>query len=244
MLRRVEYGDYDLIITFFTSDRGKLSAIANSAKKSKKRFVGILELFSVLDIVISHSRRNGLAVLAEAELSQPFDKIRNDIVKTAYASYWAELINKWLEEKDKQTSLYKLLYYVLHQLDQNAMPKEYLSILFQIRFVKSAGLRPNLGECYICGLELDKIADSIINFDIKRGGIICNNCRQGSTKQFSFSKGTIKQLLWIERGNIQKASRIRFTKQALKEGLKFLETFVPYHMENELKSLNFLKQIR
>ena len=93
MLRRIEFGDYDYIITFFTLNQGKISVIAKSAKKSTKRFSGILELFSVLDIVYGSDRGKGLPLLKEAVLKQPFSKIRADIRKTAYASYWAELIN-------------------------------------------------------------------------------------------------------------------------------------------------------
>ncbi len=48
LIRRIDYGDNDLIITFFTRDFGKTSAIAKSAKKSVKRFRGVLELFSLL----------------------------------------------------------------------------------------------------------------------------------------------------------------------------------------------------
>ena len=53
ILRRIEYGDFDLILFFLTLEKGKLSAIAKSARKSTKRFGGILELFAALDILCS-----------------------------------------------------------------------------------------------------------------------------------------------------------------------------------------------
>jgi len=46
MLRRTDFGDYDLIITFLSLSKGKISVIAKSAKKSTKRFAGVLELTS------------------------------------------------------------------------------------------------------------------------------------------------------------------------------------------------------
>lgn len=36
LLRRIDHGEYDIIITFITLDRGKVSAIAKCAKKSVK----------------------------------------------------------------------------------------------------------------------------------------------------------------------------------------------------------------
>jgi len=35
LIRRTEYGDSDLIVTFFTLSRGKLSLIAKAAKKAR-----------------------------------------------------------------------------------------------------------------------------------------------------------------------------------------------------------------
>ncbi|MCK5418607.1 MAG: DNA repair protein RecO, partial [Desulfobacterales bacterium] len=98
LLHRLDYGDFDLILTFLSLERGKITLIAKSAKKSTKRFAGILELFSLIEVVGSTGRGRGLPVLQEAKLHSPFSTIRDDINKTAYASYWCELINKWVEE--------------------------------------------------------------------------------------------------------------------------------------------------
>ena len=244
MLRRTDFGDYDLIITFFTLNKGKISVIAKSARKSAKRFSGILELFSALDIVCSTGRRPGLSVLQEAALKHPFAGIREDVIKTAYASYWAELINEWMEDGGKQIQLYHLFQHVLCELDLGQIPDRALSIQFQIRFMAMSGLCPNLNHCSICKIKLEKMKKNEVVFDLKKGGLVCERCVAGSLQQISLSKGTIKQLLWIKSGNLGKVSRIRFSRQALKEGLKFMEMFVPYHLGKEPRSLKFLRQIR
>ena len=244
ILRRVEYGDYDLILSFLTVDKGKISAIAKSAKKSTKRFAGVLEQFSILQIVCSTGRRKGLPVLQEAVLVKPFPGIRADIEKTAYASYWAELIDSWSEEGQHQEDLFRLFHYVLVQLDQAEMLPAVLSIVFQLRLLKLSGYRPNLGGCILCRRELDRIEGKMLYFDLSRGGLICDQCDPGMSTQPTLSKGTIKQLLWIEREALSKVDRIRFSRQALDESLNLLEEFVPYHLGQEPRSLTFLKQIR
>jgi len=244
MLRRVEYGDYDLIITFFSLYRGKISLIAKSAKKSTKRFSGILEPFSVLQLVYSVSRRKGLPVLQEASLIKPFSNIRLDIKKMAYAGYMAELINEWVEEKVEQASTYALFQYALEALDQGDMHEDALSILFQMRFMGLSGFRPNLNYCSLCRTRTENIHQQQIVFDLTKGGLVCDKCLSAASRQISLSKGTIKQLLWVERGDLRKATRIRFSSLALQEGLAFLETFVPFHLGKEPRSLQFLKQLR
>jgi DNA repair protein RecO (recombination protein O) len=244
LIRRVDFGDYDLIITFFTQSKGKMSVIAKSAKKSAKRFSGILELFSVLDVVCSPGRRKGLPVLSEAAIKHPFAGIRSDIIKTAYASYWAELINEWMEENQRQDQLYRLFEYVLKTLDLGHKPEAALSILFQMRFMAISGLWPNLESCSICQTKIEQIEENSFKFDLVRGGLVCNGCTSVTPNKLRLSKGTIKQLLWIKKRDLAKAIRIKFTSQALQEGLKFSEAFVPYHIGRELRSQIFLNRMR
>lgn len=139
MLRRMDLGDYDILVTFFTANQGKISAVAKYAKKSVKRFAGMLELFSVLQVVCHSGRGKGLPVLQEAALIQPFYKIRYDIRKTAYASYWSELTNNWMEEGQENHDLFLLLQHVLEALDRAVIGDSELSILFQIRFMELSG---------------------------------------------------------------------------------------------------------
>jgi DNA repair protein RecO (recombination protein O) len=171
VLKRINYGDHDLIISLFTLDRGKVSVIAKAAKKSIKRFGGILELFTALEAVIKPGRGKGLPVLQEAALIQPFANIRSDVVKTAYASYWAELVNTWMEEYDRQDLIFKLLAYVFDELDKGTAGTRALSILFQIRFMALSGLAPNLSQCSRCGLDVAGVASREIYFSRAGGGL-------------------------------------------------------------------------
>lgn len=245
VLRRIDYGDYDYIITLFTRSNGKIPVIAKSAKKSKKRFPGILEVFSVLDVVFDYGRsRKGMPYLKEAALKHPFFNIRSSILKTAYASYWSEVVNLWLEEGQKHETLYRLFSFVLSMLDLSEMDEASLSILFQTRFLTLAGYQPNLDQCTACKKSVSELTCSHFFPSLAGGGIVCGHCSEGKTGKYLITKGTLKQLQWIDSPNLDKASRMRFSSSALKECTEFLESFVPYHLGREPKSLTFLKQIR
>jgi len=244
VLRRIDFGDYDIILTLFTLNKGKISVIAKSAKKSTRRFGGILELFSVLDIVCSFRMDRDLMILQEADLKNSFSGIRADLNKTAYACYFAELVSEWTESEAKQEDLYLLLCHVLEQIDAGSISEEVSAIMFLMRFASIAGIRPNLLRCSICRLELDKIKEERVAFDFSKSGIICQKCAGRSVSRLSLSIGTIKQLLWVESGGLKKAGKIKFTPLAIKEGLDLLEAFISYHLGKEMKSLKFLKQIR
>ena len=244
LLRRIDYGDFDVIITFFTLKSGKLTLIAKSAKKSTKRFAGILELFSILELVASTGRGKGLPVLQEAVLKEPFSGIRADFKKTAYASYWAELIYNWLEDDYKQDALYALFEHVLSELDRGQTTEAALNILFQMRFLNLSGHRPYLTACSLCHKELEKIQQTKIILDLQGGGILCGNCSRRSASRIFLSRGTIKQLLWVESGDLAKATRMKFSPAALNKSTHFLEEFAIYHLGKQPRSLKFLRQVR
>jgi DNA repair protein RecO (recombination protein O) len=244
ILRRLEYGDSDLIITFFSIDHGKISLIAKSAKKSKKRFQGTLELFSESQIVYNKDRAKGLPVLQEASLINSFSNICRDIKKTAYAGYMAEIINEFLEEGICQSSVYRLLKSILFELDLRNIDEDTLSIIFQIRFMILSGIGPNLGCCGICRTIIENINQKRIAFVLKQGAIICERCLSAASGVISLSKGTIKHLIWAGQNDLEKALRVKFSHPAMIEAINFLEAFVQFHSGKEPKSLKFLRQIR
>jgi DNA repair protein RecO (recombination protein O) len=244
VLRRREYSDFDLILTVLSYDHGKLTLIAKSAKKSTKRFPGILEPFNQLQITYRPGRRKGMAILEEAALRQPFGNIRSDFTKTAYASYWVECIAMWLEEGQLRADLYQLLSFVLGELAKTNFPAEALSVLFQMRFVGQEGLRPVLARCSCCQTDILAMSQQYFCIDLNKGGVVCDQCPPDSQRHLRLSKGTLKQLEWIAGGELTKALRARFTSRAIVEATAFLESFVPYHIGRRPKSLKILQQIR
>ncbi len=247
LLRKIEYGDHDFIISFLTESKGKISVIAKNAKKSIKRFSGALDLFSVNHIhcTFPKKKKDGLIILSQADLENGFVNIRYDVFKTAYASFWVELIHFWLEEDKVQSGLYDLLLFSLDALNAGILSKEVLSLLFQIRFMSLSGFSPNIENCDICKTPVDLIEQKSIRFDFKEGRIICQNCVKRRSKYgMTVSKGTLKQLVWINNSDVSRADRMKFSNFAIKEGEMLLEAFIPFYMGRDFKSLQFLKRLR
>ena len=246
LLRRTEYGDHDLIITYFTRSMGRLSVMAKNAKKSVKRFAGALDPFTVMTIHCTWpKRKNRMPILNSVDLETAFARIRTNAVHTCYASYWMELVNRWMEEGRADELLYDLMFHVLNGLDSGSVDPRVLSLLFQIRFMGLSGFTPNLSACGSCGIPLDDIAQGRITFDLTEGVLICNNCGTGSIRHgITVAKGTIKQLFWINESDICRAERLRFSPAAIREGELLLESFIPCHIGRHLKSLDVLRRLR
>ncbi len=246
LLKRIEYGDYDLIVTYFTQSMGRISVMAKNAKKSVKRFAGALDPFTLMNIQCTRpKRKNSLAILNSVDIENPFAKIRTDTAKTGYASYWLEIVNYWMEEGREDPVLYDLIVYVLGALNAGVMEKEVLSLLFQIRFMSLSGFTPNLVCCGACSTPVDNIAQQRITFDLREGRLICDRCGANTIRYgITVSKGTLKQLFWINTNDIKRAERLKFSKAAITEGEYLLEAFIPCHIGRDFKSLAFLRRIR
>ncbi|MBF0302041.1 MAG: DNA repair protein RecO, partial [Desulfamplus sp.] len=177
LLRRIEYGDYDLIVTYFTRSMGRISVIAKNAKKSVRRFAGALDPFIAMNIECSLPKRKGsLPVLNSVDIENPFANIRTSTAKTGYASYWIEIINSWMDDGKPDVAIYNLIFHVLESLNSGKIPVEVLSVIFQIRFMGISGFTPNLMGCGQCGKSLDEIRQHKVTFDLAAGRLICDRC--------------------------------------------------------------------
>jgi len=267
LLKKIDFGDHDLIISYFTQSKGKISVIAKNAKKSIKRFSGPFDLFCENHIQCSFpkKKKDGMIILVKSDLEKGFVNIRYDVFKTAYASFWIELLYFYLEEKRVQAKVYKLLLFSLKQLNKDVISKEVLNLLFQIKFMSISGFSPNFEYCDKCKTPIDDFEQKNIRFDFKEGNIICKKChdkkRQPQNSNYNqshfqnfdskhsnygmtVSKGTLKQLFWINNTDIKKADRIKFSPYAIKEGAILMEAFIPFHIGRDFKSLKFLKRIK
>jgi DNA repair protein RecO (recombination protein O) len=247
VLRKIEYGDHDFIISFLTQSNGKISVIAKNAKQSVKRFSGALDLFSAYQIQCTYplKKKDALTILTQADLENGYANIRYDIFKTAYASYWTELIYFWLEEEKGQSELYDLIVFSLDALNTGKISMQVSNLLFQIRFMSISGFTPNIECCGACKTPVDQMEAKKVVFLFREGLIICEKCIKKPLKYgMKVSKGTLKQLFWINNADICRTDRIKFSRLAITEGEKLLELFIPYHLGREFKSLHFLQRLR
>ena len=56
VLSHLDYGDADRLVTLFTAARGKLTAFAAGARKSRRRFAGALEPFTLIQAKLVERR--------------------------------------------------------------------------------------------------------------------------------------------------------------------------------------------
>jgi len=99
VLRRINYGEADRILTFITPE-GKISAIGKGVRREKSKLAGGIELFSISKITLKKSHKSNLLVLASARLDAFYNNILSDYTVLEFAYEALKDINKKSEYID------------------------------------------------------------------------------------------------------------------------------------------------
>lgn len=115
VLRRINYGEADRIITVLTKDKGKIGLIAKGVRKSTSKLAGGIELFSESQIQFIKGKGD-IHTLTSARIVKNYSKISQDlnVSKTAYEII--ALIDK-ITEHYVDSSYYPLLIEAMSLLD-------------------------------------------------------------------------------------------------------------------------------
>jgi DNA repair protein RecO (recombination protein O) len=241
ILDSLDYGESDRILTFYTADFGKLKGIAKGARRSRKRFLNVLEPFSLSHIIFSKKERDTLVLIESCDIINHHPGIREDLDKTLLSSYLVELTDKFTQEGKKDTALFQLLQNFLLMIDTGNHPEEFIRF-FEIRLLKLSGYEPVLDHCMQCKEPVSYAV--LYRFIPSKGGIKCKTCHQNSFDSFPVSVGTLKSLLLGKEMDIQKINRIGLSDQSAQESRNILSRFIHHLLGKDIKSLQVLNQIR
>ena len=241
VLRILDYGESDRIVTFCTAGFGKLRGIAKGARRSRKRFVNALEPFSCSQILFSRRGPDSLALIESSDVICHFPAIRADLEKTLSASYLIDLADQFTLEDKINEELFRLLLGFLQLLE--AVPaREALLRFFEIRLLKLSGYDPLLDHCLICKTPLDQ--ETSYRFKAADGGLTCLACRTEDPDEIPVSLGTIRTLFLARDLAIDRLGRLLLSEQSAAESRLLLSNFIRHILGKELKSVHVLNEIR
>lgn len=233
-----DHGESDKIITFFCQELGRITGIAKGAKRSKKRFVNKLEIFSSLRIQHTLPQNGRLAFIAEAELLDGFLNLRTDFACYTAANVVREIVLLATKDLEGDEDLYPLLHWVFQNLDSCKNPSPIL-IFFLMRFFTVIGYSPNLTSCADCGCQL--IQNETFSFHMQSGGILCSRCnKEKYSSRIRLSCGTLRSLNMALKQPLSRLQRLQLTEQSRQEALSFFHLYARQLFQREIVSWQFL----
>jgi DNA repair protein RecO (recombination protein O) len=185
VLRTWPLRESDLIVSVFTRDYGRLKGVAKAALKSRKRFGGALEPMTEVRVWFADRPGQELAHLDQMEIVRSPLAARVDMPRMAVLSFYAELLDEALPERDPQETIFRLLVLVLAETraaeSDTAQPWMALTY-FSLWMTRLMGLLPDIGRCTVCGETLHA---SEIWFSRYADGLFCALHRNGSGSALS-----------------------------------------------------------
>jgi DNA repair protein RecO len=150
VLKITSLRESDLIVTLLTSEHGKISAVAASAKKSKRRFMGGIDLFDSGIVDLSEPSRRGsssrdLYRLEAISERRSWSGLRSSLTKLTLASLYLEIANRICHENIQEGKLvFEYLTSALSELNLTSSHSQCfnISVLFLLNILQLEGLDP------------------------------------------------------------------------------------------------------
>ncbi|HYQ15507.1 MAG TPA: DNA repair protein RecO [Polyangiaceae bacterium] len=176
LLRRVEYGDADLVLTLLTQKLGKVSALARGARKSSKRFGSALEPMHTLAVELDERPGAELFTLLEAKLAVPRAKILDSLSAMEAAGKALSWARRAAPPRTPEPAPYAVLTTLLDRLAEAKSAAGCQSALAEagLALLSAFGWGIDFERCVRCGRDA-RVTQSA-SVDAVRGGLICRNC--------------------------------------------------------------------
>lgn len=169
-----EFGESDRYVQFLTQKWGVISTLAKAARKSKRRYVGGLDLFCHDEIFVRGDPKER-PYLVELTVLNSFQKLREDLGRVLTAGKLLQWVRKLLNIAVPAPTIYSLLGQTLSLIERESARErlDLLEVIFKIKLVSQLGLYPKIDSCVLCDGELSEP----VTFDLSAGGALCLACR-------------------------------------------------------------------
>ncbi len=171
VLKTTPLRESDLLVTLYTEQHGRISAVARGARKSQRRFAGALQLLVLGRYQLGRRPRGELWSLEAAEVEREWHALASDVVAVAHASYIAELVGALLPAEAPDPEAIAIIVALWDSLAAGG-PSPAVLRAVELSLLELAGHRPALDGCAACGQV--ELAGAV--FDPERGGAICRRC--------------------------------------------------------------------
>ncbi len=237
ILRHLDYGEADRIVTFLTAGHGVMKGFARGARKSRRRFGPALESFASVRLHWSASRGGDMVSLREAEILDLRTSLRGDLTALALAAYGCEVLEALLGEGHGHGEPFVLLGAFLDHLAAGGAGAD-ARLLFELRLLSLAGYIPHLLHCSECGMLSQEEA---VGFDPARGGALCSDCAgEGALRIERLTLGTLARSL---RTPLDLFEGFRFGPRTRQQGGELLGRALRLHLHRPLRSVSFLDDV-
>jgi DNA repair protein RecO (recombination protein O) len=268
VLRTWPVHEADLIVSFFTRDYGRMRGMAKAALKSRKRFGGALEPMTLARAWFAERPRQELVRLDQLEIVRSPLSAPVDHARMAALSFYAEVLDEALPERDPQDAVFRLLVAVLEQTtavqpepapaspaasmrgaaqagaaEPQAAPtratQPWMALTyFSLWMTRLMGLLPDTGRCMICA---EPLRGAEVSFSSYTDGLFCGLHANGSASALSADSWQLAQRML--RAPAAAFAGETWPRKRGQDLRRFTLQTLERHLERKLKSAEALARL-
>ncbi len=238
VLRRVDFGEADRLLTLYSREYGKIKGIAKGARKPQSRKTGHVELFMRSRFFLAKGRN--LDIITQAEAIESYVALRSDLIRTTYASYAVELLDRFTVEEDQHSGIFDLL---VNALGWFATAEDLLlaARYYELRLLSLTGFQPRFFQCVSCD---EAIIEQDQSFSAELGGFLCPDCKHADRNALPVSAVKVKVLRYLQTRSWDVVQHLHLKKPLLHDLETLMHAYITHTLERELKSVDFLHRLR
>jgi DNA repair protein RecO (recombination protein O) len=238
VLRRLNFGEADRLLTLLTRDRGKVRALAKGARRPTSRHSGNLEPFAHAQILLARGR--DLDIVSQSELLHPFRGLREDLQAASHAYYLAEVTDALLQQADVAARPFTLLLDAFGALDGGA-PPTLLGAHFLLQLLETLGYRPELFACLGCRAELQPQPNFL---SLSQGGALCPICGPRQADSQTIGVEALKVMRHLQRTERLGSFAVNVSGTLAQQVDRQARAFVEFQVDRRLRSPEFIARLR
>lgn len=248
VIRTVEYGENDKLLTLFTHEMGKVVVCVKGGRSIKCKHMPSCELFSYSEFGLYE--KQGKYWVRESYLCESFFKIRRELETMYLGQYLCDVVCEFALYDMQDESLLRLLLNSLFLLCSDKKDRRIVKSAFELKACSIEGFSPDISECCICSTEPDSGY-----FDAIAGNLICNKCKSNlNDNTFELSENSVSSVLYLDKtmldtmtfvinSPIEKTFSFNLPEAELVHFCEICEMYLLHQMERGFKTLDFYKSL-
>lgn len=177
VIKEMNVGESDRLVTLFTRDYGIIRAFASGAKNLKSKKGSATSLLTYASFTIK--KKNDSYRIYEATPISVFFGAGSDIEVLTLSQYFCELANEFAVSGTPNKEFLRLILNSLHFLTKEKRYPPLIKAITELRVAVISGYTPNLIACDSCG----KFEDDIMFLDLNDGDLHCSDCPKGANSR-------------------------------------------------------------
>lgn len=238
IIKSVDYGESDKIITILNEYGAKIPLMVRRAKKTKSGLQAHTQMF-VYGLFI-YNKWRGMGTLNSVDVINQYYDLRLDLYENCYASLSTEVIDKSMDKDDVSKTNYELLQFVLNKVSEGTSA-QLMSIIVLLKCMSSFGFTASFNYCIVSG---DTDQSKLIGYSFKFDGAISEAVANQDPHALKLSNRTLYLLDILQKLPIHKMNQLSIHQDILDEMSELLIMLYREYAGIFFKSQKLINQLK